>query len=77
MTVVRDSAGIDTDISARSFWAKPFEERERTFAWLRANEPVSYHRPYESTLVPPEPDSPGFWALTKHEDCIQIGRAHV
>jgi len=62
-------AAVDLDISARSFWAKPYEEREKTFAWLRANEPVSYHRPYESTLVPPEPDSPGFWALTKHEDC--------
>src|SRR5205085_190397 len=67
-------AAVDLDISARSFWAKPFEEREQTFAWLRANEPVSYHRPYESTLVPPEPDSPGFWALTKHEDCQLVSR---
>ena len=51
MTIAPD---VDLDISARSFWAKPYEEREQTFAWLRANEPVSYHRPYESTLVPPE-----------------------
>ena len=36
----RANAPVDTDISARSFWAKPFEERERTFAWLRANGPV-------------------------------------
>jgi cytochrome P450 len=70
----RSHAPVDTDISARSFWAKPYEEREHTFAWLRANEPVSYHRPYESTLVPPEPDSPGFWALTKHEDCVAVSR---
>ena len=73
-TADRATAGVDLDISARSFWAKPFEEREKTFAWLRANEPVSYHRPYESTLVPPEPDSPGFWALTKHEDCQLVSR---
>jgi cytochrome P450 len=70
----RSHAPLDTDISARTFWAKPYEEREQTFAWLRANEPVSYHRPYESTLVPPEPDSPGFWALTKHEDCVAVSR---
>ena len=73
-TPARPDAPVDTDISARSFWAKPYEERERTFAWLRANEPVSYHRPYESTLVAPEPGSRGFWALTKHEDCQYVSR---
>ena len=71
---VRTDAPVDTDISARSFWAKPFEEREKTFAWLRANQPVSYHRPYESTLVPPEDDTPGFWSLTKHEDVKEVSR---
>ena len=75
-TPARPDAPVDTDISARSFWAKPYEERERTFAWLRANEPVSYHRPYESTLVPPEPGSPGFWGLTKHEDCVAVSGNH-
>lgn len=65
---------VDLDISARSFWAKPFEEREKTFAWLRANEPVSYHRPYESTLLPPDEDTPGFWSVTKYEDCRAVSR---
>jgi cytochrome P450 len=71
---IRADAPVDTDISARTFWAKPFEEREKTFAWLRVNQPVSYHRPYESTLLPPEPDSRGFWSLTKHEDCKEVSR---
>jgi cytochrome P450 len=65
---------VDTDISARSFWAKPFEERELTFAWLRANDPVSYHRPYESTLKPPDEETPGFWALTKYDDIREVSR---
>jgi cytochrome P450 len=65
---------VDHDISARAFWAKPFAEREQTFAYLRANEPVSYHRPYESTLLPPEDDTPGFWALTKYEDIRLVSR---
>jgi cytochrome P450 len=70
----RAHAPVDTDLSARTFWAKPFEEREKTFAWLRANEPVSYHRPYESTLMPPDESTPGFWALTKHEDIKEVSR---
>ena len=62
------------DISARSFWGKPFEEREKTFAWFRANQPVSYHRPYESTLVPPDENTPGFWSLTKYDDIQRVSR---
>ena len=68
------TADIDLDISARSFWAKPYEERERTFAWLRANEPVAFHRPYESTLVPPDENTPGFWSLTKYDDIQRVSR---
>lgn len=62
------------DISAQSFWAKPFAERETTFAWLRQHDPVSWHRPYESTLKPPDDDTPGFWALTKHDDIKAVSR---
>ena len=65
---------IDLDISARQFWAKPFEERERTFSWLRNNHPVSYHRPYESTLLPPDENTPGFWAITKYDDIQAVSR---
>lgn len=67
-------APVDTDISSRTFWAKPFEEREKTFAWLREHAPVSYHRPYESTLLPPDDDTPGFWALTRHDDIQRVSR---
>lgn len=37
------------------------------FAWLRANEPVSWH---------PEADGPGFWAVTRHEDVCAVGKDH-
>ena len=46
----------ELDLSARSFWAQNFEEREKAFARLRQEHPVAYHRPYESTLLPPEDD---------------------
>ena len=68
------TTAVDTDISARTFWAKSFEEREKTFAFLRENEPVSHHRPYESTLQPPTEETPGFWSLTKYEDMRDVSR---
>lgn len=74
MTIVNSDNDIDLDISARAFWAKPYEEREQTFGWLREHRPVSYHRPYESTLLPPDQDTPGFWALTKYDDIQAVSR---
>ena len=35
------------------------------FRWLRANAPVFRH---------PEPDGPGFWAVTRYEDVRAVGR---
>lgn len=58
----------DLDLSARSFWAQDFEEREKAFARLRNECPVSYHRPYESTLLPPDENTPGFWSVTRYND---------
>ena len=37
------------------------------FAWLRANDPVHRH---------PEPDGPGFWAVTRYDDVRAVGRDH-
>jgi cytochrome P450 len=58
----------DTDISAFEFWRKPFDEREKTFAHLRANDPVSWHRPIESKLLEPEDGAKGFWSINRYED---------
>ncbi len=35
------------------------------YAWLRDNDPVHWHE---------EPDGPGFWAVTPHEDVKAVGR---
>ncbi|HEX4106624.1 MAG TPA: cytochrome P450 [Solirubrobacteraceae bacterium] len=64
----------DLDLAARTFWARPYEDREKAFARLRTENPVSWHRPYESTLLPPDEDTPGFWAVTKFEDCREVSR---
>ncbi|MFP4002562.1 MAG: cytochrome P450, partial [Alphaproteobacteria bacterium] len=35
------------------------------FAWLRANAPVYRH---------PEPGGPGFWAVTRYRDIVEVER---
>jgi cytochrome P450 len=49
-------------LSASSFVdGQPHEQ----FAWLREHDPVHWHQ---------EPDGPGFWALSRHEDVRRVGR---
>jgi cytochrome P450 len=64
----------DTDISARAFWAQSYEEREPVFARFRAECPVSWHRPYESELMPPDEDTAGFWSVWRHDDIRAVSR---
>lgn len=55
----------ELSISPLSFWAKTAEEREETFKVLRRERPISWHRPLEGALIPPEND--GVWVVTSHE----------
>lgn len=64
----------DIDLADRSFWARSPEERHEAFAILRREKPVSWSRPAESYLLPPELNTGGFWSLTKHEDIRMASR---
>jgi cytochrome P450 len=66
--------GSAGDLSSQDFWAKPFMEREETFKWFREHVPVSWHRPYESSIIPPDDDTPGYWAVTRYDDISQVSR---
>jgi cytochrome P450 len=55
------------NISDPEFWAKPFDERDQTFARLRAADGLSWHQPLESIFGLVEP---GFWALTRRADVV-------
>jgi cytochrome P450 len=53
-------------------WMRP--DREGIFAKLRAEAPISFH---EEPVPPPEvpfPQGPGFWALTRYADVMQVSR---
>ncbi|HKS98740.1 MAG TPA: cytochrome P450 [Rugosimonospora sp.] len=53
------------DISSATFWEHPFDVREASFARLRAEAPVSWHKPTQWY----EPhDQKGFWAVTRAAD---------
>ncbi|MBV8860893.1 MAG: cytochrome P450 [Mycobacterium sp.] len=61
------------DLSSRAFWSTTAAERESSFAVLRAQRPVSWHPPVEDALMS-DPDDPGFWALTRHDDIVAVSR---
>lgn len=61
-------------LSDQAFWLRPLEEREGAFATLRAERPISFHEePYIDGL--PFPRGPGYWALTRHADILEVSRS--
>ncbi|HEY2703584.1 MAG TPA: cytochrome P450 [Candidatus Dormibacteraeota bacterium] len=64
----------EVDISSTAFWSQPPEQRERSFAVLRRERPVSWHRPAEGGLVPQDSVDPGYWAVVRHEDVVAVSR---
>ena len=53
------------------FWSLPRDVREGAFLTLRRERRISFH---EETEVPFLGKGPGFWALTKHEDVLEVSR---
>ncbi|OBK61987.1 cytochrome [Mycobacterium colombiense] len=63
----------EIDLSSRAFWSTTAADRERSFAVLRAERPVSWHPPVEDSLMP-DPTDPGFWAVTRRSDIVAVSR---
>jgi cytochrome P450 len=61
------------DLSSRAFWSTTAVERERSFAELRAERPVSWHPPVEGALMH-DPDDHGYWAVTRRSDIAAVSR---
>jgi cytochrome P450 len=53
------------DITSHGFWSQTFDERDRTFAELRAADGLTWHRPLPSLF---DLEEPGFWALARRAD---------
>jgi cytochrome P450 len=59
------------DLSDPTFWVRPLEEREGAFQTLRRERPISFH---EERQFGPLPKGPGYWALTRHADILEVSR---
>jgi cytochrome P450 len=78
MTVMTGTSGSSRaydaiDLSSRAFWCTNAAERERSFAVLRAERPVSWHPPVEDALMH-DPNDPGYWAVTRRADIATVSR---
>jgi cytochrome P450 len=62
------------DLSDVEFWNRPAPEREAAFAALRRHRPISFHKEFEPPPGMPMPRGPGYWALTKHRDILEVSR---
>src|SRR5947209_3259687 len=64
----------DFDLGAMEFWDQPAEVRDRAFAVLRREAPVSHHQPPEDILGVTERDERGYWAVVRYEDIRRVSR---
>jgi cytochrome P450 len=69
----RDDHGLGT----LAFWGQPADVRDRTFALLRREAPVSHHQPPEDILGVEERDERGYWAVVRHADIRAVSRDPV
>jgi cytochrome P450 len=65
----------EVDLSSRAFWAATADDREKSFATLRDNGGVSWHRPLDNLLFQ-DPNDHGFWAITTHAGLIDATKRH-
>jgi cytochrome P450 len=62
------------DVSSQAFWSTTAADREKTFATLREQRPVSWHPQPEGILSAEPDDDPGFWAVMRHADIVEVSR---
>lgn len=61
------------DISSLEFWSGTAKDREKVFAELRAQRPISWHRPVRNGIFE-DPNDQGFWAVVRHADLVEVTR---
>ena len=59
--------------STKDFWWASADEREKTFAILRKERPITWQPPFEDQLIE-VPDDYGYWAVTTHRHLVEVTR---
>ncbi|MGQ0623236.1 MAG: cytochrome P450 [Sporichthyaceae bacterium] len=65
----------EVDLSTTAFWQQNLIEQDESFGVLRAARPVSWQRPADFAQLP-DPDDPGYWAVTGHAEIKEVSRHH-
>src|SRR3954462_927716 len=63
----------ELNVSSDAFWEQHVEDQDLTFKQLREQRPVSWQPPIETTLHPQQ-DDPGFWAVVRHADVVEVSK---
>ena len=74
MAVSESHHAQDRDLGSLDFWGRPAEERDRYFAELRRDQPISRHQPPEDIMGLPEQERMSYWAIVRYEDIRRISR---
>jgi cytochrome P450 len=74
MSVPRSTDELGADLGSLEFWGQPAEQRDRYFARLRRDAPLSRHEPPEDILGLPEQGRMHYWAVVRYEDIRGISR---
>src|SRR5436190_3026097 len=74
MAVSERAQSPDADLGSLEFWGRPAEERDRCFARMRREEPLSRHQPPEDILGLPEQERMSYWAVVRYDDVRRISR---
>ena len=61
----------EINLSTPEFWVLPWSAREAAFRTLRRERPVAF---FEEPDVPGLPKGPGYYAITRHADILEISR---
>jgi len=61
----------EINLSDLDFWRRPWEEREGAFQTLRRERPLPFYEEPEISFIP---KGPGYYAVTRHADILEISR---
>ena len=61
----------DINLTDPAFWTQSLEQRQAGFALLRRERPIAF---FEEPTFGDIPLGPGYWAITKHADVLEISR---
>ena len=72
--IPRQTLTVDQiDLSDLEFWARPLDEREGAFLTLRQERPLPFFKEPEMDVAGITV-GPGYYAVTKHADILEISR---